>query len=80
MNFQTDNASLKIIKNKKLKYELPFLWIRDNCSCNDCRIQETKEKSGISISYFKKIVVPTPDELKRHKDYLKNNLKKNFFN
>ena len=44
MNFQTDNASLKIIKNKKLEYELPFLWIRDNCSCNDCRIQETKEK------------------------------------
>ena len=44
MDFQTDNASLKIIKNKKLEYELPFLWIRDNCSCNDCRIQETKEK------------------------------------
>lgn len=44
MDFQTDKASLKIIKNKKLEYELPFLWIRDNCSCNDCRVQETKEK------------------------------------
>ena len=44
------------------------------------RDQEIKEKNNISVSYFKKIIAPTPDELKRHKDYLKNNLKKNFFN
>ena len=44
------------------------------------RHQEIKEKNNISVSYFKKIIAPTPDELKRHKDYLKNNLKKNFFN
>ena len=44
MNFQLDQTSLKIINNKKLEYELPFLWIRDNCSCNDCRIKETQEK------------------------------------
>ena len=33
-----------------------------------------------SINYFKKIVVPTPQELKFHKEYLKKSLKKNFFN
>lgn len=26
------------------KYELPFLWLRDNCQCEDCRITETEEK------------------------------------
>jgi DNA polymerase-3 subunit epsilon len=32
------------------------------------------------IDYFKKVVLPTDDELKKHKEYLKNNLKRNFFN
>ena len=30
--------------------------------------------------YFKKIIKPTPSEIDLHKDYLKKNLKKNFFN
>ena len=30
-------------------------------------------------SYFKKVIVPNSDELNRHKEYLKNNLKKNYF-
>ena len=41
--------------------------------------QEIKEKSNINISYFKKVIVPTTEEIKKHKEYLKNNLKKNFF-
>ena len=32
-----------------------------------------------SISYFKKVVDITDEEKKNHKDYLSNNLKKNFF-
>ena len=32
------------------------------------------------VSYFKKIITPSEDELKKHKEYLKNNLKKNYFN
>ena len=32
-----------------------------------------------AVSYFKKIISPTTEELKKHKEYLKNNLKKNFF-
>ena len=33
-----------------------------------------------NVSYFKKIIDPTEIELKKHKEYLKNNLKKNYFN
>ena len=33
-----------------------------------------------SNQYYKKVIKPTEDELKSHKDYLKNSLKKNFFN
>ena len=33
-----------------------------------------------SKNYFKKIVVPSPEELKLHKEYLKKSLKKNYFN
>ena len=32
------------------------------------------------ITYFKKIVFPSKEELKNHENYLKSNLKKNFFN
>jgi DNA polymerase-3 subunit epsilon len=40
---------------------------------------EIKKKNNTIINYYKKIVVPTDEELKKHRDYLKNNLKKNFF-
>ena len=38
-----------------------------------------KQKNNTNINYYKKIVMPTDEELKKHRDYLKNNLKKNFF-
>ena len=43
--------------------------------------EETKTslKSNEGKNYFKKIVSPSAEELKKHKEYLKNNLKKNFF-
>ena len=37
---------------------------------------DTRKKN---LSYYKKIVVPSDDELKKHKEYLKTNLKKNFY-
>jgi DNA polymerase-3 subunit epsilon len=40
---------------------------------------KNNQKSNITVNYFKKIVLPTTEELKKHKEYLKNNLKKNFF-
>ena len=32
------------------------------------------------INYLKKIVTPTEDETRKHEEYLKPNLKKNYFN
>ena len=43
--------------------------------------EETKinQKNNTSINYYKKVILPTVEESKKHKEYLKNNLKKNFF-
>jgi DNA polymerase-3 subunit epsilon len=45
---------------------------------------EDQEKTVISSKdtnqYYKKIIKPTENELKLHKEYLKNSMKKNFFN
>ena len=35
--------------------------------------------NNTDVSYYKKIINPTTEELKKHKEYLNNNLKKNFF-
>ena len=37
-------------------------------------------KDNNNVSYFKKIISPNEMELKEHREYLKNNLKKNYFN
>jgi DNA polymerase-3 subunit epsilon len=37
------------------------------------------QKNNTVVNYFKKVISPTAEELKKHKEYLKNNLKKNFF-
>src|SRR5210317_209857 len=47
-----------------------------NFQSDESKINQNK---NISTDYFKKVVTPTIDELKKHKKYLKNNLKKNFF-
>jgi len=39
-----------------------------------------QDRSDKNILYFKKVIVPSEDELKKHKEYLNNNLKKNYFN
>ena len=39
-----------------------------------------KTDNGKINSYYKKVVKVSEEELKKHKDYLKSNLKKNFFN
>ena len=40
---------------------------------------KVNQKNTKSVGYFKKIISPTEEELKKHKEYLKNNLKKNFY-
>jgi DNA polymerase-3 subunit epsilon len=37
------------------------------------------QKKDINIDYFKKVISPTAEELKKHKEYLKDNLKRNFY-
>ena len=41
---------------------------------------KTKKEEDIYIQYYKKIIKPAPEELQKHEEYLKNNLKKNYFN
>jgi len=48
-----------------------------NFKNRDEKIKDIKKEN---ILYFKKIVVASDDELKKHKEFIKKNLKKNFFN
>ena len=48
-----------------------------NFKSQDSQITKNLSKEA---SYFKKVVVPSKQELDDHSIYLKNNLKKNFFN
>ena len=41
---------------------------------------EIEENQNSKNQYYKKVVLPSNEELEKHKEYLKNNLKKNFFN
>ena len=43
-------------------------------------IEEQSETINSNVTYFKKIVKPSKEEILNHKEYLKQSLKKNFFN
>ena len=43
-------------------------------------IQEQSETINSNVAYFKKIIKPSKEEILNHKEYLKQSLKKNFFN
>ena len=40
---------------------------------------ETGNQNSSKVSYFKKVVKPSEDEILKHNEYLKNHLKKNYF-
>ena len=42
--------------------------------------QDVKDKNDLNVVYYKKIITPNDNEIKKHKEYLKSNLKKNYFN
>ena len=44
---------------------------------NHDNIENQKLNSG--VNYFKKVIVPSKDEVSKHREYLKNYLKKNYF-
>ena len=41
---------------------------------------ETDSTNNSKVSYFKKVIKPSEDEIFKHNEYLKNYLKKNYFN
>jgi DNA polymerase-3 subunit epsilon len=44
------------------------------------KIEENLMARSKNVEYFKKIIKPSSEELRQHKIYLKEKLKKNFFN
>ena len=42
--------------------------------------EENLENKVLNVNYYKKVIKISSDELLKHKDYLKKNLKKNYFN
>ena len=40
---------------------------------------QNKNDDNLNISYYKKVIKPTNQELKKHNEYLKQDLKKNFY-
>ncbi len=41
---------------------------------------EAKAHNTHNKAYFKKVIIPSKEELNKHREYLKNSLKKNYFN
>ena len=41
--------------------------------------KDEKNKSNVQVSYFKKVIKPSNEELSKHQKYLKNYLKKNYY-
>ncbi len=41
---------------------------------------EIEENQSLKNEYYKKVILPSNEEIEKHKEYLKNNLKKNYFN
>ena len=41
---QIKKDSVILSTDSSKEYALPFLWLRDNCQCDECRIIETQEK------------------------------------
>ena len=60
---------INLIDQKEPKFNLEVL-----------ELDKKKEPNSKKVLYFKKIIEPTLEERKSHSHYLKNNLKKNFFN
>ena len=42
-----ERCCLKLVSKELLLLELPNLWLRDNCPCDDCRVTKTQEESFI---------------------------------
>ena len=74
-NYKIDANRNNWNKSSNIHHEL------DDRNNDNFKNQDTFVKTNDKnhASYFKKVIVPNSDELNRHKEYLKNNLKKNYF-
>jgi len=61
LEVKKDSVLLSASSNKH--YDLPFLWLRDNCQCDECRIVETQEKQFL-LHTVPVDISPTSVELK----------------
>lgn len=41
---ELDGTAVLLCTGDGWQCRLPYLWLRDNCSCNECRIEQTSEK------------------------------------
>ena len=62
-----DSRYIRTYKDGELLLELPHLWSRDNCPCDDCRVVATQEKFFILSSVPSDIC---PSAVKLHDDLL----------
>ena len=60
-----------------MKYQYHRHRRHDQCVAGNDKLNI--ESTNKNVNYFKKIIKPTDEEIKKHSEYLKQNLKKNFF-
>ena len=61
------------VKDQITKYHL-------NIDITSKPLKNTAEINDNNIQYYKKIIKPSEEEINLHKNFLKNSLKKNYFN
>ena len=59
-----------LFSNDNNQYDLPFLWLRDNCQCSECRITETQEKQFLLHTVPIDIIPKQVRELKNNIEVL----------
>ena len=74
--FQQGNQKKAYIKMKNFILTNPNNLI---AVYNFAHMSELLNKTDVAIEYYKKVIKPTEQELLNHKEFLKKNLKKNFF-
>ena len=62
-----ENGYVQIVSGTNTRFELPNLWLRDNCLCDECRNVQTEEKlfilSTVSCDLTPSMVDLTEDML-----------------
>ena len=73
-------TTFKFEDKEKVKKKSHFEIIYSTIVKVSDEVKDKKDVNNSNITYFKKIVKPSAEEIKNHKEYLKLHLKKNYFN